>query len=978
MSSYNELLALIDAYINQNGVQAITGQVLNGVLRAMVDQLGRGYAIMGAAQPNTDPGTPDAPESWFASTPGTYTNFDGLTVANAELALLSYSPTDQAWTKQTLTQGIVSTAASVDNNVGTPSVTSSYVNGVLTFTFQNLKGNPGQDGQDGDAAGFGTVSATVDGNVGTPGVSVQTSGPNTAKNMVFQFTNLKGETGVTSVVATVDNTSGSPQCAVSLSGGVLTLAFTGLKGAQGDTGSSVAYPFTIVNNLTTNDATQALSAAMGVQLESEISQLEHKIDGNGVPFTPTWQRVGYYVANNGTVTASADWNVSDPILLKKYHTIIVKMKSGSGAAVVASTDENGTSYTQLIPTSSYHGNSVTSIYRYTAKQDEYIAVSVKVANDYTVEEAVEGLEKETDMTVKAVEDAMVSPNKFDRFSIVRGGMYAVNASWINNPTYYSSDFIPVMPGDTVKITFAPLSYSQNGNWTAFKSDKVTSAGGGQANIQQSSGSYEFTVPSAWSETRYIAIGFIFEVDPSTIVVTVNGNMTFKIPQTAVEGLTTALNGKQNQLTAGDNITISSNVISTKTGVFVNETQNLTDTQKETARDNINAASEGEITYVNTAQVNAAADISGWSYGYVKPDGSIKNESGGSWKYSGKIPIVPETPIVVNKMYCNTAVSSVAAYGENDNFIAECSLSQSSSISASNPVTIQTTGKNVAYIRITAGGGYPDYNVTVTQYSGVKTIKEVIEEIQDQIDDIEGELDGISVGTQWNGKSWVALGTSITDTKNTLAPDGTSTGKFLPFLTALSGLTVTDKGVAGAVIGGHILYYAGHTAETANAALVTIEGGVNDWAGNRPLGQVGDTVPYLVEWTSPVWNNGGSAEGTFAGACYQAIKTAMDNSPKAVVVVLTDNTGRYIALTGQHCERERQNSLGLLQKDYTDMLIAVAHYMGVPVINAGQRSMINQDNPDYLIDQIHQTELGGEQYANVIWSELKMLPNRITE
>jgi len=274
MSSYNELLALIDAYINQNGVQAITGQVLNGVLRAMVDQLGRGYAIMGAAQPNTDPGTPDAPESWFASTPGTYTNFDGLTVANAELALLSYSPTDQAWTKQTLTQGIVSTSASVDNNVGTPSVTSSYVNGVLTFTFQNLKGNPGQDGQDGDAAGFGTVSATVDGNVGTPGVSVQTSGPNTAKNMVFQFTNLKGETGVTSVVATVDNTSGSPACAVSLSAGVLTLAFTGLKGAQGDTGSSVDYPFTIVNNLTTNDATQALSAAMGVQLESEVSQLE--------------------------------------------------------------------------------------------------------------------------------------------------------------------------------------------------------------------------------------------------------------------------------------------------------------------------------------------------------------------------------------------------------------------------------------------------------------------------------------------------------------------------------------------------------------------------------------------------------------------------------------------------------------------------------------------------------------------------------
>lgn len=272
MASYNELLALIDAYINQNGVQAITGQVLNGVLRAMVDQLGRGYAIMGTAVPSTDPGTPDGPESWFASTPGTYTDMGGLTVANAELALLSYTPSD-GWAKTTLTQGIVSTSASVNNQVGTPSVTSSYVDGVLTFTFENLKGNTG------DPAGFGTVSASVDDQIGTPAVSVQTSGPDTAKNIVFAFRNLKGETGVTSVVATVDNTVGSPSCAVSLVGQELHLDFTGLKGAQGDTGVSADYPITIANNLTTNDPTAALSAAMGVQLESEISQLEHEVDG---------------------------------------------------------------------------------------------------------------------------------------------------------------------------------------------------------------------------------------------------------------------------------------------------------------------------------------------------------------------------------------------------------------------------------------------------------------------------------------------------------------------------------------------------------------------------------------------------------------------------------------------------------------------------------------------------------------------------
>ena len=278
MADFNALETLINAYIKQNGVQAITGQVLNGVLRGMVSALGKGWTIAGAAEPNTDPGTMTGPVAYIAHTAGTYANFGNLVVNDGEVAFLKYN--EQTWTKEVLAS-LVATA-SVDGNVGTPSVTTSFVNGVLNFAFQNLKGNPGvdgTDGQDGAAAGFGTVAATVDNTIGTPAVSVSASGPDTAKNFTFAFTGLKGATGVTSAVVTVDNTSGTPQCAVSLVGQELHLDFTGLKGAQGDTGSSVAYPFTIVNNVTTNDATQALSAAMGVQLESEISQLDLEVNG---------------------------------------------------------------------------------------------------------------------------------------------------------------------------------------------------------------------------------------------------------------------------------------------------------------------------------------------------------------------------------------------------------------------------------------------------------------------------------------------------------------------------------------------------------------------------------------------------------------------------------------------------------------------------------------------------------------------------
>lgn len=50
-------------------------------------------------------------------------------------------------------------------------------------------------GETGTAAGFGDIDAEIDGNVGTPSVEVETSGPDTAKNLHFIFHNLKGVKG---------------------------------------------------------------------------------------------------------------------------------------------------------------------------------------------------------------------------------------------------------------------------------------------------------------------------------------------------------------------------------------------------------------------------------------------------------------------------------------------------------------------------------------------------------------------------------------------------------------------------------------------------------------------------------------------------------------------------------------------------------------------------------------------------------------
>ena len=57
------------------------------------------------------------------------------------------------------------------------------------------KGDNGTNGTDGTPAGFGEIVATVDNSTGTPNVTVTTSGPNEAKNFTFAFTGLKGEAG---------------------------------------------------------------------------------------------------------------------------------------------------------------------------------------------------------------------------------------------------------------------------------------------------------------------------------------------------------------------------------------------------------------------------------------------------------------------------------------------------------------------------------------------------------------------------------------------------------------------------------------------------------------------------------------------------------------------------------------------------------------------------------------------------------------
>lgn len=216
MANFELLKQGLVAVIKENGNQEITGQLLQQQLLAIINSLGAGYLLIGAATTTTNPGTPDQNVAYLAIEPGTYTNFGGLEVTDP-LVLLKWNG---QWSQETLSTGIKALFAAVisdieDINAAIVAINATilslqnnkadkngWYNGLVAGAAENLIGQM-------PASAFFTYRQTDDGKAGTGAAQIQTIKGRTLKwNQICPIPPVSKSAEIGGIIY-VDNRDGS-------------------------------------------------------------------------------------------------------------------------------------------------------------------------------------------------------------------------------------------------------------------------------------------------------------------------------------------------------------------------------------------------------------------------------------------------------------------------------------------------------------------------------------------------------------------------------------------------------------------------------------------------------------------------------------------------------------------------------------------------------------------------------------------------
>ena len=101
-TTLQQVINKINAEILQNTTQAITGDILNGVLKDMANFLQAGSIFGGKIVPSsTPPAGLDSPAFFLVTEKGTYTNFNNIIVANNGVHIITFDGSNYSLNTQT-------------------------------------------------------------------------------------------------------------------------------------------------------------------------------------------------------------------------------------------------------------------------------------------------------------------------------------------------------------------------------------------------------------------------------------------------------------------------------------------------------------------------------------------------------------------------------------------------------------------------------------------------------------------------------------------------------------------------------------------------------------------------------------------------------------------------------------------------------------------------------------------------------------
>lgn len=207
------------------------------------------------------------------------------------------------------------------DDVSDPDNAKLYIKGPTGWQFvTDLSGAQGIQGPQGDTgapAGFGNITATVDSTTGTPQVSVQADGPNTAKNISFSFTGLKGEKGdpgeagtqinnIAPLVVNTAPTAGNGSVAIggsARSSGGTAVSVGNFSNASGTNSVAIGYSATALNSSSVaigGNSKAYAGESVVIGMNANASQTQSTVVGRNSSATNTGDAAfGYGAAASG-------------------------------------------------------------------------------------------------------------------------------------------------------------------------------------------------------------------------------------------------------------------------------------------------------------------------------------------------------------------------------------------------------------------------------------------------------------------------------------------------------------------------------------------------------------------------------------------------------------------------------------------------------------------------------------------------------